>query len=71
MERKSKYSPEFVELMKTINEPCELKSPKEPPPWLNKSLYLKGLSVIWSCYFGISIGILANFVLGLSNPNVL
>ena len=68
--RQKDYSPEFIEILKTVNEPCELKSPKDPPEWLDKDLFKKGLSFLWNYYFVIAFSSFQNLVIGISIPSL-
>ena len=68
--RKENYSSDFAEMLKTIYEPCQFKSPSEPPKWLDKELYKEGLSFINNYYFAVTIALVPNLVIGLSIPNL-
>ena len=64
------YSPEFMEFLQTVHEPCGLKSPKDSPEWLNKELFMKGLSFIWDNFFLLAFSSFLNLIIGISIPSL-
>ena len=68
--RQKDYSPEFVEILKTVNEPCDLKSPKDPPGWLDMDLFKQGLSFLWKYFFVIAFSSFQSLVIGISIPSL-
>ena len=63
-------SPNFLKLFEKINDPCDLITPNQPPPWLNRELFQLGVRFYEEWYFSVALSSLANLLLGLSVPNL-
>ena len=64
------YSPEFVEILQAVEEPCELKSPKDSPEWLDKDLFKQGLTFLWEYFFLVAFSSFQNLIIGISVPSL-
>ena len=66
----SELSPGLVEIANGMNEPCPLVVPPEPPPWLNRELYLIGQTFAQQNLVPIFMGNFRSLLVGMSLPNL-
>ena len=65
-----KPSQEFEALMGKIHEPCELKSPEDPPVWLDEKKFRDGVRFYDDWFLVIAMSSIWNALLGMSVPNL-
>lgn len=61
---------DFEKLMTKVNVPCDLRSPNEPPEWLDKKLFDAGTQFFRDYSFVTVLSSIFNFLVGISIPNL-
>ena len=70
MDNNNHLSAALEEIAEGMEEPCELVVPAEPPPWLDKELFMIGKNFANQNLLAIFMGNFRSLLVGMSLPNL-
>ena len=65
-----KVNKDLLLMANGIDIPCDLETPKNPPPWLDKDLFHLGQKFFWNNCYPVLVCSMRSLLIGMSLPNL-